>query len=67
MLAKDVRSLAEDESGPADLRALAAVLAERYLYPVDFQVVDVEGELYAQGAANEMRVPYRSVLEKGLR
>lgn len=67
MLAKDVRSLAEDESAPADLRALAAALAERYLYPVDFQVVDVEGELFAQGEANNMKLPYRKVLEKGLR
>ncbi len=67
MLAKDVRSLAEDESAPADLRALAAALAERYLYPVDFQVVDVEGVLYAQGEANKMRLPYRSVLQAGLR
>lgn len=67
MRAQDVRSLAEDESAPADLRALAAALAERYLYPVDFQVVDVEGELYAQGEANDMRRPYRSVLREGLR
>lgn len=67
ILAKDLRSLAEDESVPSDLRALAKALAEQYLYPVDFQVVDVEGELYAKGEANDMKLPYREVLEKGLR
>ena len=46
---------------------MAKALAERYLYPVDFQIVDVEGKLYAQGEANDMKLPYREVLEKGLR
>ncbi len=67
MLAKDVKALAESESAPPGLRALAARLAEHYRYPVDFQIVDVEGRLYAQGEANELFRPYRSVLEEGLR
>lgn len=66
MLAKDVRALAADPLAPADLRALAAGLAERYRYPVDFQVVDVTGEMFAQGEANAMREPYRRTLERGL-
>ena len=67
MLAKDVKKLARDESMPADLRRVAAALAERHRYPVDFQVVDVEGVLHAQGEANDMRKTYREVLEEGLR
>ena len=67
MLAKDVKAIAEDESQPADLRALAARLAERYLYPVDFQVVDADGDMHAQGEANAMQRPYRAILEEGLR
>ena len=66
MLAKDMKTLAADESLPADLRALAAGLAERYLYPVDFQIIDTDGEMHAQGEANKMAVPYRVTLEKGL-
>lgn len=62
-----MKALAQDESAPADLRALAAGLAQRYLYPVDFQVVDVEGRLHAQGEANDMRRPYLAVLREGLR
>ena len=67
MLAKDVKALAADESQPADLRAFAAGLAERYLYPVDFQIVDAEGHMHAQGEANDMNLSYRAVLEQGLR
>ena len=67
MIAKDVKALAADESAPEDLRAFAAGLAERYLYPVDFQVVDVEGEMHAQGEANKMLRPYLSVLKEGLK
>jgi len=67
MLAKDVKKLAGDESTPADLRRVAACLAEHYLYPVDFQVVDAAGVLHAQGEANDMRKPYRETLAEGLR
>lgn len=67
MLAKDVRAVAEDPDASEDLRRLAAALAEQYRYPVDFQVVDTTGELYAQGEANHMVKPYREVLLEGLR
>ena len=66
MLAKDVKALAADESAPADLRALAAALARNYIYPVDFQVIDPDGTLHAQGEANDMRRPYIEVLLDGL-
>ncbi len=67
MLAKDVKALAADESQPAALREFAVGLAERYLYPVDFQIVDAKGRMHAQGEANDMKVSYREVLELGLR
>ena len=67
MLAKDVKRLAGDESIPADLRRVAAALAEHHRYPVDFQIVDVEGGLHAQGEANDMRKSYREILGEGLR
>jgi hypothetical protein len=66
MLAKDMRALADDEDASAELRALAKGLAERYLYPVDFQVIDTDGELCAQGEANKMARPYIELLRGGL-
>ena len=66
MLAKDVKMLAADDGAEPDLRALAQKLAEQYKYPVDFQVVDTDGTLHAQGEANKMRRSYWSVLQEGL-
>ena len=67
MLARDVRALANDEKTPNDLRKLAASLAEKYAYPVDFQIVSPDGTLHAQGEANRMDRPYLQVLEAGLK
>ena len=66
MLAQDVRAIAENEAAPADLRAVARQLQQRYRYPVDFQVIDHLGKLYAQAEANRRDRPYRQVLRQGL-
>ena len=67
MLAQDVRALIEDESCPEDLRAIARLLADRYSYPVDFQVIDIEGKLYAQAAANDHIPSYLDAVEGGVK
>jgi hypothetical protein len=61
-----VKALAADEQADSELRTLARALAENYKYPVDFQVLDTTGKLYAQGEANHMRRSYRDVLLSGL-
>ncbi len=66
MLHQDVKAVRDDESQPAKVRAIARVLAEQYLYPVDFQVLDLDGKLYSQGEANRMVKPYLTVLREGL-
>ena len=66
MLHQDVKAIRDDETQPEKVRAMAKILADQYLYPVDFQVLDLEGKLYSQGEANRMLKPYLEVLEKGL-
>lgn len=66
MLAKDVKAMASDDSLEAGLRNLAQALSDNYAYPVDFQVVDLDGTLRAQGEANRMQQPYLTVLQAGL-
>lgn len=67
MLHQDVQAVRDDETQPEKVRALAKILAEQYLYPVDFQVLDLKGQLYSQGEANRMLKPYLEVLQAGLR
>ena len=65
MLAQDVRALAANESCPESVRKIARALAERYSYPVDFQVIDLDGELFAQAAANDHIPSYLEAVKKG--
>lgn len=67
MISKDVRALAAGDETPAEVRAVAKVLAERYSYPVDFQLIDTAGELYAQAAANDHVPSYVAVVQKGVK
>lgn len=66
MLAQDVRALAADPKTPKPLRAVVRALAERYSYPVDFQIIDAAGKVFAQAAANDHVPSYRAVVQQGL-
>lgn len=66
MLAQDVRALAKDESAPEHVRSVAKQLAKRYGYPVDFQIIDTSGKMYAQAEANKHSQKYLPTLRKGL-
>ena len=67
MLASGVKAIAAGEDAPEDLRRVASLLAKRYLYPVDIQVIDGAGELLSQGEANDMKLSYWDLLQEALK